>query len=158
MKLTDTNDIRGRLTIQQYDRNDRLIHTVTANNSILKTGRTIIANLFIGGSGFNPISHVGVGRGTKPVKVTDEGLEIAYGDLISIEPIKSTGMVWHTSEGIERLSVTIAANLQTNQCNDIDITEAGLFNQDNIMYNRVVFPPIHKTVDFKLTLIWEIMF
>ena len=40
------------------------------------------------------------------------------------------------------------------------LTEAGLFNAAaaGVMYNRVVFPPINKTADFKLTLIWEIIF
>jgi hypothetical protein len=27
-----------------------------------------------------------------------------------------------------------------------------------VMYNRVVFPVISKSADFKLTLIWEILF
>jgi hypothetical protein len=44
------------------------------------------------------------------------------------------------------------------------LTEAGLFTSDDpadatgVMYNRVVFPVISKTTDFKLTLIWEIIF
>ena len=51
----------------------------------------------------------------------------------------------------------MTVNLDQNEANGA-LTEAGLFTEDNVMYNRVVFLPINKTSDFQLTLIWEIVF
>ncbi|NEP30630.1 hypothetical protein [Moorena sp. SIO3B2] len=45
---------------------------------------------------------------------------------------------------------------------EVGLTEAGLFNSEDketaIMYNRVIFPVITKSNNFKLTLVWEILF
>ena len=47
--------------------------------------------------------------------------------------------------------------LAEDDSNDV-LKEAGLFTDDNVMYNRVTFGAITKTTQFKLTLVWEITF
>jgi hypothetical protein len=59
----------------------------------------------------------------------------------------------------------IRASLQTifdfNEANGAEpLREAGIFTAaaGGVMYNRVVFDPVTKSNNFKLTLIWDIVF
>ena len=74
-----------------------------------------------------------------------------------INPIDITKDLTTTNDNKKKVMIT--AELDFNEGNGA-LTEAGLFNADSggIMYNRVVYLPINKTSDFKLTLIWEIIF
>lgn len=156
MKLTDVLDIRGRLTIQKRDLDDRLIDTVAANNSIVKTGRELIAKLFFN-KDIQPISLIGVGTGQNSVMPENNQLEKQLGSFKAIKAVDPNDLAWVTIDNVPRLRLTIAADLEPGECNG-PLTEAGLFNQNKVMYNRVVFPTINKSADFKLTLVWEIVF
>ena len=54
----------------------------------------------------------------------------------------------------------LTALLDFGAANDpaVPLREAGLFNDANVLYSRVVFQPVTKTDTFQLTLIWEIVF
>ena len=74
-----------------------------------------------------------------------------------IIPIVPTEHLIDTEDGKKK--VFISAELDFTEGNGA-LTEAGLFNSDTngVMYNRVVFAPVNKTEDFKLVLVWEIVF
>jgi hypothetical protein len=155
MNIQESLDPRGRLTIRKTDRHCRSLGTVEVNNSIVASGRDLIAKLFVD-QPIASVSHVAVGIGSAEVKTSDEKLseEIFRKELAKIDP--SLHIV-KTQD--DRCKVTISAELDFDEANKA-LTEAGLFNdaEGGVMYNRVVFPPINKTTDFKLTLIWEIVF
>lgn len=155
MKLSDSIDMKGRLTLQKHNAKGELVEQVEANNSIVLSGRDLVAKLFIN-QPIDPISHVAVGTGTAAVDPANSRLQT---ELFRkpINPIDPTQHLQPTSDNKKK--VTISAELDFNEANGA-LTEAGLFNAANVgvMYNRVVFDPINKSTDFKLTLIWEIVF
>lgn len=155
MKLQDALDLRGRLTVQKRDSGSAVVETIRVNNSIVLSGRDLVAKLFIK-EAIDPVSHVAVGSGSAAVTAGDEALE----KEVFRKAINAVDPSLHiTTTDEDKRKVMITAELDFGEANDA-LTEAGLFNAsaDGVMYNRVVFPPINKTADFKLTLIWEIIF
>jgi len=156
MNISETIDMKGRLTIQRRDRSYNMLDEITINNSIVLTGRDLVAKLFIKEK-IDPISHIAVGTGSTAVNPEkDEALETPLFRK-AIAPVDPTQNLTTTSDG--RKKVTVTAELDFNEANGA-LTEAGLFNaaSGGVMYNRVVFPAINKTSDFKLTLLWDIVF
>ncbi len=155
MKINDHIEMKGRLTMRIYSKTGELVSQQTADNDIVRTGRDLVAKQFIGlGGGIAPISHLAVGTGTTPVSPQND---TALGSEIGRVLINPATQLANTPEG--RVKVTVTADLDFSIGNGV-LTEAGLFNAATagVMYNRVVFPAVNKTTDFKLTLIWEILF
>ncbi|MBW4443410.1 MAG: hypothetical protein KME10_19695 [Plectolyngbya sp. WJT66-NPBG17] len=160
MNLTDTLDIRGRLSIQVYNLEGELLETTIANNSIVQTGRQLVAERFVSSqmSQIKPISQIAVGTGSQDVQPIDRNLHAQVGDRKAIKVGNFEDMItWKEVDGIARCHLKISADLEPTEYN-ADLTEAGLFNEDGVMYNRVVFPAIRKTPAFRLTLLWQILF
>jgi len=156
MNISDTLDMRGRLTLQQRNAAGQILAEIDAHNSIVLSGRDLVAKMFIN-EAIDPISHVAVGTGNAAVNpAADTGLQAELFRK-AINPIDPSQHL--TTTGDNKKKVTITAELDFNEGNGA-LTEAGLFNAESegVMYNRVVFPPINKTTDFKLTLIWEVIF
>jgi|JI10StandDraft_1071094.scaffolds.fasta_scaffold622092_1 hypothetical protein len=158
MKTTETLDMQGRLRLHLCDANGRVVQVISAPNHILLSGRDLVAKMFTVG-GLKPISHLAVGTGTRAVTPDDSQLaeEVIR---VAINPIRVDQDLSDimTEDGKDkRKRVMIAAQLGFDQAN-LPLTEAALFNEDGIIYNRIVFDPVAKTQDFKLSLIWEITF
>ena len=156
MKLSEDLDIKGRLTLQKRNADDEIFAEIAVNNSIVLTGRDLVAKLFINEK-ITPISHVAVGTGATAV---NSGNDTRLNNELfrkAIGKIDPTQNLTTTTQG--RKKVTITVELDFGEANGA-LTEAGLFNANTggVMYNRVVFPAINKTQEFKLTLIWEIIF
>lgn len=156
MGLSENLDMKGKLTVQKRDKSNQIVEQISANNNIVLSGRDLVAKLFIN-EAIAPISHVAVGTGTTQVDPkTDTNLntELFRKAITKINPTQDLTI---TSDG--KIQVKITVELDFNEANG-SLTEAGLFNANagGVMYNRVVFPAINKTNDFKLTLIWEILF
>ena len=156
MKLEECNDMRGRLHIAIHTRDGELYREFAADNSIVLTGRDLVAKLFINET-IDPISHIAVGTGATAVDPALDGALAAELFRKPINPINPSTDLTTTEENKKKVRVT--ADLDFTEGNGA-LTEAGLFNTDTagVMYNRVVFPAINKTTDFRLTLIWEIIF
>lgn len=176
MFLSSVHPMKGRLHIQKIDRTGRLLNTIQADNAIVYTGRELVAKLFTQVDGIKPISHIAVGTGDQPV---DPSQDTALGrqvfrkklkdfeqkDLteIEVDVTNLNGETVRQRSSIIRLSADLDFNepdVDANGGKPYELKEAGLFNdaEGGVMYNRVVFPKISKTKDFKLTLVWEIIF
>ncbi len=160
MNIADSMDIKGSLIIQKRHINNDTVDELRFNNSIVLTGRELVAKLFLNQS-IKPISKVMVGTGTNPVKPEDTTLAKKIFEKKINSPNLSQDLQSTESDvqgvKVSRKKVIMTVNLDQNEANGA-LTEAGLFTEDNVMYNRVVFLPINKTSDFQLTLIWEIVF
>jgi len=156
MKAHDALDMKGRLTLQIRNAANEVIREVAVNNSIVLSGRDLVAKQFID-EAIAPISHLAVGTGFTPV---DPAADTQLENEIFRKEINQIDPVLHLTTVDGRKKVFITAELTENDAEGAALREAGLFNSDTggIMYNRVVFPEINKTTDFKLTLIWEILF
>ncbi|TRU87597.1 MAG: hypothetical protein EWV76_06645 [Microcystis novacekii Mn_MB_F_20050700_S1] len=155
MAIQDTMDIKGSLTIQKRDLNNQLVEEIHANNTIVTSGRRLVAKLFSKDfkDTIKPVSHIAIGSNDKAV--SDDDLQLAQEIFRKkINPIKDSDLVVLPDK---RIKLTITADLQPKDGNG-ELKEAALFNEDKVMYNRVIFKPINKTEDFTLTLIWEIIF
>jgi hypothetical protein len=157
MKIKEALDMKGRLTLRQFDRRGNLVSEIAADNDIVMSGRDLVAKLFAKVS-INPISHIAVGKGATAVNpAVDKKLEseLFRKAITPIDPAKDIKPVGN------KVRVVVSAELDFSEGNGA-LTEAAMFNGldpgTSVMYNRVVFPPVNKTADFKLTLIWEILF
>ncbi|NCQ91376.1 MAG: hypothetical protein GPI94_11440 [Microcystis aeruginosa LG13-03] len=156
MAIQDTMDIKGSLTIQKRDLNNQLVEEIRANNTIVTSGRRLVAQLFSKDfkDTIKPVSQIAIGGNDKAV--SDDDLQLAEEIFRKkINPIKDNDLVLLPDS--KRIKLTITADLQAGEGNG-ELKEAALFNEDKVMYNRVIFKPINKTPDFTLTLIWEITF
>lgn len=156
MAIQDTMDIKGSLTIQKRDLNNQLVEEIHANNTIVTSGRRLVAQLFSKDfkDTIKPVSHIAIGGNDKAV--ADDDVQLAQEIFRKkINPIKDSDLVLLPDS--KRIKLTITADLQAEEGNG-ELKEAALFNEDKVMYNRVIFKPINKTPDFTLTLIWEITF
>ena len=155
MAIQDTMDIKGSLTIQKRDLNNQLVEEIHANNTIVTSGRRLVAQLFSKDfkEAIKPVSQIAIGGNDKAVSDDDQKLDQEIYRK-EINPIKDSDLVVLPDK---RIKLTITADLQAEEGNG-ELKEAALFNEDKVMYNRVIFKPINKTPDFTLTLIWEITF
>jgi hypothetical protein len=161
MKLNDSIDMKGRLTLRLSDRDGNLVREIAADNDIVLTGRDLVAKMFAKVA-IDPISHIAVGTGTTAVAPgTDTALntEVFRKPIAVIDPAKDITAVGG------KMRVVITTELDNSEpplggAASVALTEAGMFNAatGGVMYNRVVFPAVNKTADFKLTLVWEILF
>jgi hypothetical protein len=157
MKINEAFDMKGRLTLRLYNRQGKLVRETAADNDIVMTGRDLVAKLFAKVS-IDPISHIAVGTGTTAVDpAVDKKLqsELFRKDITPIDPAKDITPLGN------KVRVVVSTELDFAEGNGA-LTEAAMFNGkdpgSSVMYNRVVFPPVNKTSDFKLTLVWEILF
>lgn len=168
--MQEVLDIKGRLTLQKRNASGEVFEEIKAPNSIVLTGRDLVAKLFAGVSGARPVSHVAVGKGDATNDV--ESMDGLQAELFrkKLQPLEPTSLADTKLDDKTRKIITLKAELDFQEPPpNADgkphlLTEAGLFNSadasdtSGVMYNRVVFPSISKTSDFKLTLIWEIIF
>lgn len=160
MKILDTLEMKGRLTIYRREPGGGTVVAVAADNAIVLSGRELVAQLFIS-EPVHPISHIAVGSdGTAVNPDADTRLkqELFRAPIASVQSPPEVKIV--DAEG-RKARVTISVALDYDHANG-ELREAGLFNSDDpehsVMYNRVVFPVITKTSDFQLTLVWDITF
>jgi hypothetical protein len=155
MAIQDTMDIKGSLTIQKRDLNNQLVEEIHANNTIVTSGRRLVAQLFSKDfkDTIKPVSQIAIGGNDKAVSDDDQKLDQEIFRK-EINPIKDSDLVVLPDK---RIKLTITADIPAEEGNG-ELKEAALFNEDQVMYNRVIFKPINKTPDFTLTLIWEITF
>lgn len=168
--MQEVLDIKGRLTLQKCNAAGEVFEEIKVNNSIVLTGRDLVAKLFAGVKGAKPVSHVAVGKGDATANV--ESMTGLQAELFrkKLQALDATSLADTKVDSKSRKIMTLKAELDFQEPPpNADgkphlLTEAGLFNAadptdaNGVMYNRVVFPSISKTTDFKLTLIWEIIF
>lgn len=149
--------IAGKLTLRKATLDDRLVEEVTANNDITLAGRDLIARLFNKDNKnvqIGRVSKIQVGRSQNAFDPEQPALLDRVGET-PVSRIEISEVVDAT--GRPRKMLRLIGELGENDCNDA-LQEAGLFTEDNVMYNRVTFDTVTKSKQFKLTLVWEIMF
>ena len=156
MKMNDSIDMKGRLTLRLENANGETVQEIAADNDIMLTGRDLVAKLLTATAGAAFISSIGVGTGVAAIDVTHTKLE----KEIVRKKFKATAINPESTADGSRIKLTVSADLEFNEAIGV-LTEAAIFNSevmgDGVMYNRVRFEPVTKTKDFKLTLVWDIL-
>lgn len=157
--------MRARLEVQLRDRDGTLLARRAARNTVLRGGGQLIADLFRGAGG--PITHMAVGT-------SDENpTSVAVTTLANDDGAGQPGLTGDTAVAIapeaiatsvdevhSRVLVKIRATLPDAAAVGT-LREAGLVSRQgagDVLYNRVVFPPVDKGADHDLTLFWEVEF
>jgi hypothetical protein len=164
--MQEHNQMHGRLLLLLHDTSGQLVHTQNPTNRIVRTGRTLVAQLFGGISGGTPpgkVTHMGLGTDATAAADAQTALlaeraprraisEVTYVDFDETVGTATT----------RRVRATLKAVFDFADANDpaVPLREAGIFTADSagVMYNRVVFEPVTKTNAFKLTLLWDVTF
>ncbi|GFG52575.1 hypothetical protein [Mycolicibacterium agri] len=157
--------MRAQLKVELRDRDGALLATRAAHNTVLRTGGRLIADLFSGGGA--PITHMAVGTSDADptsVAVTALGNDDGTGQPgitgDTATEIPSEAFEVDVDEPHNRVLVKVRATL-ADAAGVGTLREAALMSRQNgndVLYNRVVFPPITKGNDHDLTLFWEIEF
>ncbi|MBI1929541.1 hypothetical protein HYR99_35510 [Candidatus Poribacteria bacterium] len=158
---TENNDMRGTLTLTLTDRQGRVTHEGRYANRIVTSGRKLVAQLFAGHGDIPPTKVTHIAVGTDETGPTDA--DIALKAERARKPIEGTGDPYSEIDegGVKRVRVSLTAVFDFEDAKgEAPLREAGIFTaaSEGVMYNRVVFKPVTKTADFKLTLLWDIVF
>lgn len=157
--------MRATLHLELRDRDGTLLGERTAGNTVLQSGGRIIADLFAGAGA--PITHMGVGTSD------DEPGSVSVTALANDDGSGQPGLTGATATAIpaaafrieldeprRRVVVRIRATLPDAAAVGT-LREAGLLSRrdgGDVLYNRVVFPPVEKGDDHDLSLFWEVEF
>ncbi|NEP84898.1 MAG: hypothetical protein F6K39_46430 [Okeania sp. SIO3B3] len=157
MTISESHNIKGKLTILKMDSSDRVVEEVRATNDITLLGRKLVAQLFANNQSIKPVDSILIGTGTKDFDPKDNTLAQPIDDFsITLEDSET-----QINEGKESYELTLVGTLNAREAK-VDgkaITEACLYSNDSkVMYNRVTFAPITKRENFKLKMIWQIIF
>lgn len=161
MIINNQQDMKGHLSCHLIDKGGVKKLEWATDNHIVLGGRDMVARLFLGET-IPGISHIAVGVGAEEVDANkDQTLdaEIFRKPLREIDLANDLIATAEKGSDGDKVKLTVSTELDFDEANDA-ITEAALFNHADggIMYNRVVFPVINKTKDFKLAMVWEILF
>ena len=158
MSLRESLELAGRLTLRLSDREGRVVHESVAHNDITIHGRDLVARLFNAELATTPIprvTQIGLGSDDGAFDPQANGL----GRGLGFTPITTFEDETVMDGGRPRKRLRLTGELAEGDFKGKLLHEAGLFTEDGkVMYNRVTFPTITKTDQFKLTLVWEITF
>ena len=158
MSLHESLDIAGRLTLRLRTADGRPVREVIAHNDITVHGRRLVAQLFnprMADTGVPRITRICVGSDGKEFDPQDNALgkRVGWTAIDEVEELEATD-----TGGRPRRMLRMTGELGEGDGNG-ELREAGLFTDDEqVMYNRVRFPTITKSPEFRLTLVWEITF
>lgn len=164
--MKETINMQGQLTLRLTDSSGRVIQEQQPKNRIVKSGRQLVAQLFAGVPGNPPtqVTQMGVGTDATPTNDDQTALLAPREPLQKIsnttyEEVEEVVVRDEEKEVVKRIRARLTTEFDFGEANGAEpLTEAAIFNDDNVMYNRVVFEPVTKTEAFKLTLLWEIVF
>ena len=143
--MEDTLKITGLLTLYIFEKG-KLIEEFTGENLIVNGGRNAVSNL-IGGLAANKyVNGFGFGEGSISAQPSDTVLTNSTTKGLDSATIMGVGQL--------RFAFSIAAN----EGNGKNISEFGLFCNDNTLFSRKVRAAITKTPDITLSGIWDIIF
>ena len=156
--MTENNEMHGALTLCMTDQQGRVVHQTRHRNRIVTTGRDLVAKLFaaqVAGVPPTAVTHMALGTDGADPADSDTALRA------EISPRKPVGVEYSkiTEGGVERVRARLTSVFDSGEANG-PLREAGVFTaaSGGIMYNRVKFDTVTKTADFKLTLIWDVVF
>lgn len=158
MQTREDLNIAGRLTLRKTTLDGRLVEEITVHNDITTPGRSLVAQLFNKDNAevnTSRVSKIHVGRSKSAFDPRQNEMIDKVGET-PISRIETSEVL--DASGRPRVLLRLIGELGEDDCNDA-LQEAGLFTDDNkVMYNRVTFDTVTKSKQFKLTLVWEIMF
>ena len=145
--MHDTLRFTGTVKFDQYDKHNRLINSQTVKNLVVLTGLRHVMGRLGDDDASSEMSEMALGISSVPPQLSHTSLQGLEVDRVSLEV--SGGEL---SES--QTSRTYVATFGPGTTGELQ--EAGIFNDDDVMLCRTVFPPINKGVDDSLVVTWVI--
>jgi len=150
MKVKSKIGVVGRLKVKVYDLENKLVFENTSKNMVVDQGLIAISKLLGGDDPATgkPVAFGRVGDGITAPDASDTSLVNAIAGTYAIDSVAypATG------------SVQFNFSLNYGDANGTDITEYALYNEDMVMYARVIKPAISKTISWRVECEWTIEF
>ncbi len=150
MAQTETQGMKGRLTLVLRDAHGREVERREVDNLITDAGRNLVARFFTGTMQVVPRLTIAVGTGNVAPAVTDTDLNARV--AAAEATVQVNGRVAVVRATLPPSGTGAAQALQ----------EAGirieLGNLAPVLYNRVTFPVVNKGPNMEMTLSWEVTF
>jgi hypothetical protein len=136
--------IKGRLKLDIFKNNVK-IGGFEDSNLVTLSGKQLIAFLMTGEPGENVITKVGIGDGTSYPVTTDVGLSNIFIKAVAGHTLLEQSVVqWHFT-------------IDDEEANGMNISEFGLFSQDERLFARKIrVPSIPKDDSIRLAGYWTI--
>ena len=141
---------KGRLTIEQFDKEGNLIHTEDTTNVVVSNGLNwITARMFDTGIP-DQMSHMAVGSDTQAAAGSDTALNPSGGGA-------ELGRVALTSTAVSSNSITYVGDFPAGTGTGA-VVEAGIFNDASAgtMLCRTVFSVVNKAAADTLKITWTL--
>ncbi len=143
MTLASGCTVTGRVTIDMYDSTGVRFSRTEVNNTVVESGRTLLARLLAGGAG--TVTHLAIGRGA----VSPSAGDTALGDEVArvpTTPLPVTG------------PVTVFRTVLPEDAGAVVISEVGLFTAatGGELFARATFPAITKPPQAVAIISWTI--
>lgn len=149
MRFEDKSEVNGEIKLWLY-KQGKLIQKEELKNLVVDSGRERIAQL-LGGKTTLTIGYLGVGEGDSVADETDT--QLTNQQLI---PLRG----WDgESVQVEGKDVIHQFWIKSDECNNLNIKEFGLFTKDNVLFSRRVRDgAIFKEDDIEIKGTWTIHF
>ena len=131
------------------DKEGQVLATREGRNRIVNMGLAIAAARLTGVTKA-AVSKAGIGTGTTAAAAADTALETPVGTKVSISVSVLSKNV--TGDGFTATATFAGGNPATSAA----VTEAGLFNDDDELFARFVFPPYNKGEADTIILEWDV--
>lgn len=145
--LSETPLFTGKVRFQHYDKNDNLINEFSVKNLVVSSGLRHIMGRLGDDDESTQMTKMALGVSNTPPQLSQIALQSPEVDRVDLEV-----------EGGElsesQTSRTYVAAFGPGTTGELQ--EAGIFNDDDIMLCRAVFPPINKGVDDSLVVTWVV--
>jgi hypothetical protein len=147
---------RGRMRLVVRADGGRIVAERSAGNIVLRQGAAIIAGLFSGAAGSQPINEVQVGFGREALDAVATALDTGGIDEARLRSPITSEHFTIKSDRPDFVEVAIASVFRPTMQLE-DVTEAGLLAGGKL-YNQVVFEPVTLRVGQDVTFFWNIEF
>ena len=150
---TDKIGINGILDIKIYNESNKLVHVIREKNKVVDNAFEIIYDLF-NGDGTKGISKLAVGTGgilNSVVKTVDDNDHDLY------TKVKETSEVAIVKNTLEK-SISYNSTIRFGTGESYLLSEAGLFNNDDVMFSRKCFTEFVVDANFSIVINWKIFF
>lgn len=153
IRMSSGMDAQGILSISLVY-SDRTVKVMEKENLVVRGGKLRLLRALYQGDASSPIATLRVGNGGT-IDPNGQFPKTVGNDQAGLfNQVESVGVSYNVNE--ERPYVTYIADIGPDLCNNLLISEAGLFFGDGEMFNIKTFPGIPKSLDFSIHFEWTI--
>lgn len=158
MAFQDQMGIQGRIHLRLSTRDGQVVEERAVHNLVTLEGRALMGRCFAGLATLGGRVELAVGTGAAPPSLDDQALSAE----IDRAPAGSPDLYVLGETGGRRSVVRVRATFPARAGAPQPLCEAGVWLEQvggaPVLFNRAVFPVVHRTEQLEMSLAWEILF